>query len=219
MAYTVYRGWVLPNVIAFESPSTAWWDWIVITFANLMMMLFIYHTIHQLRLINHVYLTCTHIDIFNLTPLYAFAGLAGRTALGWLGNAYMWLMLIPGGTRDSLVLSNTSIVALLGLVAFIWPLVGVHRLLEEEKTRHQVAVRRRFQAAMAEMHRRVDVKEFDTTVPITELLTGLKQELDILDQIPTWPWQPELFRTVLTAVLLPIALWFITRAIERFVAF
>ncbi|RIK54125.1 MAG: hypothetical protein DCC57_07225 [Chloroflexi bacterium] len=219
VGYTIDRGWVLPNVVAFEAPTTAWLDWLVIVSANVMMMLFIYHTIHQLRIINHVYTTCTHIDIFHLTPLYAFAGLAARTALGWLATAYIWLIAMPPGAPDSLLLANTLVVALLGLVAFIWPLVGIHRLLEEEKTRHQVAVRRRVQAAMEEMHRRVDVRRFDETVPITELLTGLKQEMDILDQIPTWPWQPELFRTVLTAVLLPILLWFITRAIERFVAF
>lgn len=219
VAYAVYRGWVLSDAVAFESPTTAWLDWIVISSANLMMLLFIYHTVHQLRIINYVYITCTRIDIFYLTPLYAFAGLAARTALGWLGNAYIWLIAMPAGVPDSLVLTNTIMVALLGLVAFIWPLIGIHRLLEEEKTRHQVAVRRRVQTGMDELHRRVDAQRFDEVVPLTELMTGLKQELDILDQIPTWPWQPELFRTVLTAVLLPIVLWFITRAIERVAAF
>jgi hypothetical protein len=29
-------------------------------------------------------------------------------------------------------------------------------------------------------------------------------------RLPTWPWSPGLFRGLLTAVLLPIALWFVT---------
>lgn len=219
VGYAVYRGWVLPDVVAFASPATSWLNWIVIIFANLMMALFIYHTIHQLRIVNHIYLTCTRIDIFHLTPLYAFAGLAGRTALGWLGIDYIWLIAMPSGAPDSLILTNTVVVALLGLAVFVWPLVGIHRLLQEEKTRHQVAVHRRVQAGMDELHRRVDAQRFDDVVPLTELMTGLKQELDILEQIPTWPWQPELFRTVLTAVLLPILLWFVTSVMERFVRF
>lgn len=219
VGYAIYRGWVLPDVAAFESPTTSWLNWIVIIFANMMMVLFIYHTIYQLRIVNHIYLTCTRIDIFHLTPLYAFAGLAGRTALGWLGIDYIWLIAMPSGAPDSLMLTNIVVVALLGLVVFVWPLVGIHRLLQEEKIRHQVAVHRRVQAGMDELHRRVDAQRFDDVVPLTELMTGLKQELDILEQIPTWPWQPELFRTVLTAVLLPILLWLVTGAMERFVRF
>lgn len=219
LTYIVYRGWAMPTVIAFESPLTSWLNWIVIASTNMMMVLFIYHTVHQLRVINEIYVTYTKVDIFHLSPLYALAGLAGRTALGWSISACVWLLAMPAGAPNTFVLVNSVAVALLGLVAFVWPLTGIHILLEDEKIRHQVAVRRRVQVAMDELHRRIDSGQFDATQPIVELLGGLKQEVEIIDQIPTWPWQPELFRTVLSAVLLPVALWFITRLIERFVAF
>lgn len=219
ITYLVEREWILRGVVAFESPVTSWLDWAVIVATNLMLLIFVYHTIHQLRIINHVYITHTRIDLFHLTPLYAFAGLAARTALGWLAITYLWLAAMPTGASDIVMLFYVAMLNLLGTVAFIWPLVGIHRLLEEEKARYQLAIRRRMQSAMAELHRRTDANRFDETAPVIQLLGGLKEELELIDRIPTWPWQPELFRTVVTALVLPILLWFVNRALEHFVRF
>jgi hypothetical protein len=44
---------------------------------------------------------------------------------------------------------------------------------------------------------------------------ALVRERDVLDKIPTWPWQPDTIRWLGTALLLPIIVWTITRVLER----
>lgn len=41
----------------------------------------IYHTIHQLRVVQHIYQHCTRVNLFRLDPLYSFSWLTARTAL------------------------------------------------------------------------------------------------------------------------------------------
>jgi hypothetical protein len=37
----------------------------------------------------------------------------------------------------------------------------------------------------------------------------------MLARLPTWPWQANLLRGFVTALLLPILIWFATRLLER----
>jgi hypothetical protein len=43
---------------------------------------FVYHTVHQLRLVSQIYSQWTRVNLFQLGPLHAFSQLTARTALG-----------------------------------------------------------------------------------------------------------------------------------------
>jgi hypothetical protein len=107
-----------------------------------------------------------------------------------------------------------TVVVLLSLAVFLWPLVGIHRLLDAEKVRFRVAAGRRFRATIADLHRSIDERKLDAVGGLNDVLSGLRQEMEILDRIPTWPWQPETPRALLTAVFLPLVLWALTRVLE-----
>jgi len=46
-------------------------------------------------------------------------------------------------------------------------------------------------------------------------LTALRSEQEALGHAPTWPWQPETLRSVIAAILLPLALCFIQWLLGR----
>jgi hypothetical protein len=175
-----------------------------------------YHTIRQLGLVNHIYTQRTRIDIFNLDPLYSFSWLTARTALGWVVVPYLFVLLVPGLLGNALTFGLFIGNVLLGAVAFVWPLIGAHRLIEAAKKDRQREADVRFDALTAELHRRADAREFDGMAGLNEAMEAVQRERDVLAKVRTWPWQGETINVLSTALLLPAVLWFITRLLERF---
>lgn len=220
MVVGVARGLVFtPEVLVFTSPVARWFEGAIGLLVCLSFSLFVYHTIHQVRVVNRIYTTSTVIDLFNLTPIHVFSVLTAQTASGGLLIAYTWIVTEPGfaGDKFSLIAMLTTVA--LALFAFLWPLLGVHRLLVAEKIRAQTEVGQRVKTCFAELHRRIDDQLSVELEPPVKAMAGLQQEQDWLVKISTWPWEPETIRWLATAVFLPMVLWFITRLLERFLDF
>ncbi|MDQ5825874.1 MAG: hypothetical protein M3441_16900 [Chloroflexota bacterium] len=177
----------------------------------------VYHTIHQLRLVNLLYTHYTRINLFQLGPLYALSGLAARTAIGLAIPTYLWVQVnTTTATKDTAATIFES--AFLGLVivaTFVWPLWGAHRLLQQEKQRLKDAAASRVEATIAQLHDRVDSHDLRDGDVLKDVLDGLVTEQGLVDKLPTWPWQPELARGVGAAFLLPLFIWFVQRLLER----
>lgn len=50
-----------------------------------------------------------------------------------------------------------------------------------------------------------------------QALGALTAQRDLIVRLPTWPWSTAALTRFLSAVLLPIGLWLITRVLERIV--
>lgn len=159
------------------------------------MGVFFYHTVRQLRLVSRIYAQHARISIFEQGSLYAFSWLTARTALGLILNIYAWA------------------------AAFVWPLLGAHRLLMAEKERRRTALARRMDATIAMLQHRLDGGDLAEMTGLKDALESLVVAQNELDKIRTWPWQPGTLRGLATAVLLPLLLWLITRLLERLVTF
>ena len=183
----------------------------------MLIVMMVYHTIHQLRLVNRIYTHYTRINLFQLGPLYALSGLAARTAIGLAIPTYLWSQVnSTTASKDSTAAIFES--AFLGLVivaTFVWPLWGAHRLLQQEKQRLKDAAASRVEATIAELHSRVDSRDLRDGDVLKDVLDGLVTEQGLVDKLPTWPWQPELARGVGAAFLLPLFIWFVQRLLER----
>ncbi|MEO8285750.1 MAG: hypothetical protein ABI670_04895 [Chloroflexota bacterium] len=203
------------RLLLFTSPAATviesglfillWWIWGA----------FVYHTFRQLRLVSHIYTTYTHTDLFNMEPLYAFSWLTARTAIGAVVATYVFILAAPGLMENILTLGIMLFNFIFAVVAFAWPLLGIHRLLESAKHKRIYAAAQRFEVLVAELHRRTDAGEFGNLAEIKEGLEALASERAVLDKVYTWPWQRETVSGLSTALLLPIILWFITRLLDK----
>jgi hypothetical protein len=191
---------------------TCWW-----VFGALM-----YHAVHQLRLINRIYTRHTHISLFQMKPLYAFSNLTAFTA----GS----LTLLPYGflavntvnqdvlANDPVTLVVILIIQFLAVVTFIWPQLGIHRLQTAEKARRLDEVSLRLEAAFVELHQRMDSEKVGEIDDLIKVITILETERNTLKGIPTWPWEPETVRLLITALALPLGLWILQFALQRVLA-
>ncbi len=174
-----------------------WWAWGA----------FIYHTVRQLRLVSRIYIHFTHLDLFNQRPLYVFSGLAARTAFGLVFLNFVVDATTPGSLSQPGSFGLTLILVLLALVTFFWPLMGVHRVLQTEKVRFLGEAARRFTTTITKLHQRVDTDQLSGMDEINNTLSSLAQEEKKIAATPTWPWQPDQIRLLVSTILLPIILW------------
>ena len=64
-----------------------------------------------------------------------------------------------------------------------------------------------------EIYRRIDARQFDTTKVVSDALAGVTDLRKRVVDIPTWPWRPQVFSGFVSALLLPVAIFLITRAL------
>jgi hypothetical protein len=175
----------------------------------------IYHTIHQLRLVSRIYALASRIDLFEPAPLYAFSNLTARTGIGLVLLIAYGFLIDPSINVEAVVLTGPLLVV--AASAFVLPLRGMHQRLVVEKEGLQLQADRRFKATLADLHRSVDERDLSVADGLNKTLTSLQLEREALARIPTWPWQAATLRAFLSALLVPIVIWLIIRALERFV--
>ena len=174
--------------------------WAVIT-------VFVYRTIHQLRFVNSIYTHHAQIDIFQITPLFAFSRLTARTAVLLVFGVYIHFIATPSLEGSPLAVAILGADVLIALVTFVWPLLGIHRLLDEEKDRLQSENGQQLKATITELHGRIATGELQKMDSLNQAMQSLVIEQNVLDKVPTWPWKPETPRLLFTAILLPIILY------------
>lgn len=183
-------------------------------------LVLIYHTIRQLRLIAQIHDGIGRIDVFDQGPLYAFSQLTSRTALGLILLLAPSLFLLPSSADVSYVVIAVAWYAgavLIAALAFVLPLRGMHDRLVTEKRRLQGEVGRRLTSTVKAIHVAVDAEDGGAIEARNRALSTLIAERELVNRIPTWPWSTGALTGFLSAVLLPIGLWLVTRALERVV--
>ncbi len=172
------------------------------------------HTVRRLSLVARLYRRHTNVDIFRQAPLYALSRLTAQTTIGAVLVVYgiasvpTYVSQIPGRVM-------VAFIALLAAASFALPLVGVHRVLAGERDRLLEGISDRLRSAGAELHQRIDREHYQGMDELNKALAGLEIERNMIATMPTWPWQPETFRWVLAAMILPVVIWVIQILLQR----
>lgn len=185
--------------------------------ANGLLVLLVYHTIHQLRLVSRIYTHHARIDIYQLQSLYALSYPGAFTALGLVAFAYgLYAITPPGAPENPVQIAIYLVVAGAASAAFGLPLIGAHRALVAEKNAKLAEASSRFKAITVELHQELDNRRLSQMDALNKALTNLQIEQDVLRKIPTWPWDPAVVRALVTALLLPLVVWITQFLLGRF---
>lgn len=170
------------------------------------------HIWRKLALVTRIHREATAVDPFDRAPLYAFSRLTAQAGLTFIVVA-TYSLTVNGAFQAGNVVSLVSVAASLvvGAASFVVPLWGIHDRLVREKEVLFADVERRLSSLGAEMYRRVDAGQFDGTKVVSEALAGVVVLRDRIARLPTWPWAPNLFRGFISALLLPIIVYLLSR--------
>jgi hypothetical protein len=175
-----------------------------------------FHAFRQLKIGSHISTNYLRINLFQLNSLYAFAGLALRTAVGWLIVASAWAITTPNLLDHVAILVTVTFMQIVAVVTFITPLLGAHALLEEEKSRLQRDIGERMESIIGELNQNINSSDNDELRQLNTVLSSLLMAEQRLEKTPTWPWRPGTIRWLGTAILLPLALWLAQNLMQRF---
>lgn len=214
-----WQGYLYADAGLFSSALASILEIAVVLGLSISLLIFVLHTVQQLRVINTLYTQYTRVDMFDLAPVYAFSRLSAQTAIGVILLQVIWQTGESWLSADAVTLATGAVVVLLAVVAFIWPLQGLNRLLVKEKQRLKSVAGQRLKASIESFNRGVDEAAPEQVEALLASIQGADLELQIVNRIPTWPWQPGTLRGVAGAVLLPLFLWLVTRILEEVFAF
>lgn len=178
----------------------------------------LYQLYRQTRLVSFIHHSCVRVDLFQLSPLYGFSRLTSQASLV--------LMLLAGAfylAQPSLIENQSNVLLLfmgtfISIAIFILPLVGAHNRIAAEKERMLAETKQRIKAVIEKHHQAIDREEWSAAEQAKSTLAGLDNEQQLLGRIPTWPWQPETPRLIITALLMPIILFTLQYFIQRLLA-
>lgn len=172
------------------------------------------HTVRRLFLVARIYRRHTNVDLFRQGPLYALSRLTAQTTAGAVLVVY-GLATVPSYMTTPFGGVTLALIVVLAFASFALPLVGIHRVLAGEKDRLLEGISDRLRSVGAELHHRIDRKAYRGMDELNKALAGLEIERNMIGAMPTWPWQPETLRTVLIALLLPVAVWLAQMLLQR----
>lgn len=169
-------------------------------------------TIGWLRLIAQIHREAKAIDPFDRAPLYAFSRVTAIIGLSYAAIAYYSFTVngaFQAGNLPSLAFLAATM--LFAIAAFVAPLWGIHDRLVREKDRLLLDVERRVTRLATELYARIDADDFEATAPLNATMSGLMTLRERVSRLPTWPWPPQLLRGFVSALLLPVVVYLLTR--------
>ena len=176
-----------------------------------------YHAYRQLHLGSQAISKYIPINLFNLDPIYAFAGLTLRTALGWLIMAYAWALTTPHLFGNIIIIGTILFMQVVAILTFVLPLLNAHTRIVSKKDEFLHEIGERLEIIIDKMSKSTDTLEKEDLVQLRETLTTLTMAEDRLRKLPTWPWRAGTANSLVSAILIPNAIWFFQIVLERYV--
>jgi hypothetical protein len=180
--------------------------------------IFVYHTVHQLRMVSRIHAGAKEVSLFQSTPLYAFSKLTAQSGIGLLLLNYFSYLTDPATLVNPALIALVVTASLLAVACFVWPLIGMHERLVSEKKRLNAEASTRLEATMQEVFRRADAHDLAQMGQLNQLVASLITTRDELAKISTWPWESRTLAGFISVFLLPLLVRLSTMLLEFLIA-
>ncbi len=172
----------------------------------------IYATGHILVLIHRLHLDASALDPFDTVPIFAFSRVTSIVGVAYVFSAYYtFLFNAAFQVGNAVGLAMLAGIMLIGTASFIVPLWSIHGRLTDEKAGLEHGASQRAKTLQADLYRRVDSGNVAGIKDLTDAAAGIQAASERIAKLPTWPWPPQVLRGFLSAILLPVIVFLITR--------
>lgn len=166
-----------------------------------------------LRRVVELHRDAPRVDLLNPEPVRAFSSATAVVSVSAIGIVTFALLTGSAMYDGAVGLALYATLMCLALAAFLVPLWGMHRRLISERTRMLTDAGARLEATLARLYAHVDADRTGVS-DLRDRLMALVAARDLVAQQSTWPWRPETLRWFVSALIVPIVLWGVTRLLE-----
>jgi hypothetical protein len=179
----------------------------------------LFRLFRQLLLVNALYKNVKKINLFNLWPIYALSRYGYTIALLFiLATVLIDLVFTLLGVQ-AIGLSYIVYTMIVSLIVFIAPLMGINTRLRSEKANELQRLGVQLNSIYNETETAVRSRKL-AKVPALRAASGaLKEQMESVQKVATWPWNPGSLRNLLLPVLLPLFLAILQRYVLSFLGF
>lgn len=181
------------------------------------MLCLIFRSLRQLRMVHSLHSRATNINLLNLEPAHAFSGLTARTGIGISLLIILGYARAPSALTGSFVVGGYAMMAVPAILVFLVPVMGMRDRLSEEKKRVLRETSDLLQVSSDKLDEKIGAGDYSDLQGMETAIRALIRKREMLEKIPTWPWDPGTVRGFASTLILPIILWLITRLLGRFV--
>jgi hypothetical protein len=175
------------------------------------------HTVVQLRAVVTLHAEARAVDILDPGPAHAFARLTSATGIGFVILGVVVVGDPTNGHESVFYAAEGLVILLFAATTFVLPLWGMRQRLAAEKARLLRNSAQRIGTTMVRVHQSVDTNELSQSAAMQASLASLIAERDLVSRLSPWPWTSGTLRGFVSAVMLPVVVWALTRALERVV--
>lgn len=166
-----------------------------------------------LRRVVELHRDAPRVDLLNPEPVRAFSSATAVLSGSAIAIATFSLATGSAMQEGAVGLALYALLMVLAFAAFLVPLWGMHRRLLSERARMLTDAGGRLEATLARLYAHID----DDRPGVSDLrdrLMALVAARDLVAQQSTWPWRPETLRWFVSALIVPIVIWGVTRLLE-----
>jgi len=185
-----------------------------IAFIGYMMMgPWLVSVVRLLRTVNRLHREAPTVDLLNPDPVRAFSSATAFVGFGFAGILTFSGLTDPNTFSSQAGLLLVAITALVAVASFLIPLWGMHARLQAERARMLGQIGRRLDTTLDRLYALVDENRSGAT-ELRDRMLALTAARDLVLNQSSWPWRPETLRWLISALVIPIAIWGVTRLLE-----
>jgi hypothetical protein len=179
----------------------------------------LFRLLRQLILVNALYKNVKKINLFNLWPIYALSRYGYTIALLFiLATVVIDLVLTLIGAQ-ALGLTYIVYTLIVSLVVFIAPLLGINNRLRNEKADELQRLGIQLNSVYNETESAVRSRKLAKVPALRNASAALNEQMEAVQKVATWPWNPGSLRNLFLPVFLPLALAVLQRYLFNFLGF
>ena len=93
----------------------------------------------------------------------------------------------------------------------------MNRRLVKEKDIALLAIHKKIDIMAGRISKSIEEENYQDANGMRAILLSLKEEKELTEAIPTWPWRPATFRSFVSAIFLPIVIWLIQELLGKII--
>jgi hypothetical protein len=173
---------------------------------NALELLAVWRWGRQLIQVNHLYKGVKHINLFALQPIYSLSRYGYSLALLVAVGATILDLInrLSGGT--GLPLENILYQGIIALAVFLIPLFGISSRIRAEKAQELHRLGTELNSVYNDLESSVHSRKLARVPALQAASIALKEQMETVQKVATWPWNPGSLRKLLLPVLLPLFL-------------
>ncbi|MEX2161834.1 MAG: hypothetical protein WD751_07975 [Anaerolineales bacterium] len=171
----------------------------------------LFRLIRQLFLVNSLYKDVKRVNLFNLWHIYALSRYGYTIALVFILAIILIDAILTLVGAGSIGFGYILYTVGLAFIIFIAPLLGINTRLRNEKQRELQRLGTELNSVYGETEGAVSSRKFAKISDLRIAGTAIREQMESVSKVATWPWNPGSLRNLLIPVLLPLFLAILQR--------